>query len=138
MTFYGGCMVKAVSNSGPIIHLSGVNCFGALQIADVVIPSAVYHEVPAMINSGQRNCKTYIYQLSGLTKKKKSLPSDYVVRMGLMPGKLKQLRFVFPESISYSSPMTPMQGTLANSCVIEVHGTAGIAARAHSCNYSGT
>jgi len=38
-------MVKAVSNSGPIIHLSEVNCFDALQIAYVVIPSAVYHEV---------------------------------------------------------------------------------------------
>ena len=44
----GDCMVKAVSNSGPIIHLSEVNCFDALQIADVVITSAhnainIYH-----------------------------------------------------------------------------------------------
>ena len=47
-------MVKAVSNSGPIIHLSEVNCFDALQIADVVIPSAVYHEVTRYDKPGSK------------------------------------------------------------------------------------
>ena len=37
--------VTTVSNSGSIIHISEVNCFGALQIVDVATPSAVYHEV---------------------------------------------------------------------------------------------
>ena len=50
----GDCMVRAVSNSGPIIHLSEVNCFDALQIADVVIPSAVYHEVTRYDKPGSK------------------------------------------------------------------------------------
>ena len=33
--FYGDFPVKAVSNSGLIIHIAEVNCFDALQIADV-------------------------------------------------------------------------------------------------------
>ena len=52
--FYGDCVVRAVSNSGPIIHLSEVNCFDALQIADVVIPSAVYHEVTCYDKPGSK------------------------------------------------------------------------------------
>ena len=37
-------MSKAVSDSGPIIHLAEVDCFNALQIAEVVIPAAIYTE----------------------------------------------------------------------------------------------
>ena len=52
--FYGDFPVKAVSNFGPIIHLSGVNCFDALEIADVVTPSAVYHEVTRYDKPGSK------------------------------------------------------------------------------------
>jgi len=49
----------------------------------------------------------------------------------LMRGKLKQLHFVFPESISYFTDDSDARdvGELYD---IEVHGTAGIVARAYS------
>jgi len=84
-----------------------------------------------MINPGQMNCKTHIYQLSSLMKKKKSLPCDCAVRMGLMRGELKQLHFVFPESISYFTDDSDARD-VGEIYDIEVHGTAGIVARAHS------
>ncbi|MEA1864688.1 MAG: hypothetical protein U9N46_05760 [Euryarchaeota archaeon] len=51
---YGDFLVKPVLNSGPIIHLSEVNCFDALQIADVIIPSAVYYEVTRYDKPGSK------------------------------------------------------------------------------------
>ena len=85
-----------------------------------------------MINPGQRNCKTHIYQLSGLTKKKKSLPSDYVGRMGLMQGKAEAIALCL--SRKYRLFFTDDSGArdVSELYAIEVHGTAGIVARAHS------
>ena len=50
----GTFWLRQSQTAGPIIHLSEVNCFDALQIADVVIPSAVYHEVTRYDKPGSK------------------------------------------------------------------------------------
>ena len=81
----GGCVVKAVSDSGPIIHLVEVGCFHALQlqIAEVVIPAAIYNEVTRYNMPGSKELKES--GIAVLRKKNKliiMLPDEIAVKLG--------------------------------------------------------
>ncbi|RLG29029.1 hypothetical protein DRN97_12550 [Methanosarcinales archaeon] len=41
---------KAVLNTGPIIHLSEVECFNVIEIFHTVVPKAVYNEVSCVVH----------------------------------------------------------------------------------------
>ncbi len=123
-------MVKAVSNSGPIIHLSEVNCFGALQIADVVIPSAVYHEVTRYDKTGSKELQNSHIPVIRLNEKEKSfakrLCSVYEIDIGEAEAIALCLSGKYQLFFTDDSDARDV-GELYD---IEVHGTAGIVARA--------
>jgi len=52
-----GMKRKTVSNAGPFIHLSEVNCFEAIEIFHTVVPKAVYNEVVRYGKPGTKELK---------------------------------------------------------------------------------
>ena len=128
----GDCMVKAVSNSGPIIHLSEVNCFDALQIADVVIPSAVYHEVTRYDKPGSKELQNSHIPVIRLNEEEKVFSMRLCSAYEIDAGEAEAIALCL--SGKYQLFFTDDSGArdVGELYDIEVHGTAGIVARAHS------
>ena len=125
-------MVKAVSNSGPIIHLSEVNCFDALRIADVVIPSAVYHEVTRYDKPGSKELQNSSMPVIRLNEEEKIFARRLCGAYGIDAGEAEAIALCLFGK--YGLFFTDDSGArdVSELYDIEVHGTAGIVARAQS------
>ena len=128
----GDCMVKAVSNSGPIIHLSEVNCFDALQIADVVIPSAVYHEVTRYDKPGSKELQNSHIPVIRLNEEEKVFAMRLCSAYGIDAGEAEAIALCLSGKYQLFFTDDSDARAVGELYDIEVHGTAGIVARAHS------
>ncbi len=64
---------RAVLNAGPIIHLSEINCFNAIEIFHVVVPKAVYNEVVRYGKPGSKELRESKIGVIELTEDEKVL-----------------------------------------------------------------
>jgi len=64
---------KAVSNAGPIIHLSEVNCFNAIEIFHTIVPKAVYKEVVRYRKPGSKELRQSKIEVIEITEDEKVL-----------------------------------------------------------------
>ena len=64
---------KAVSNAGPIIHLSEVNCFNAIEIFQTVVPKAVFNEVVRSEKPGSKELRGSKIEIIEITEDEKVL-----------------------------------------------------------------
>ena len=126
----GDCMVKAVSNSGPIIHLSEVNCFDALQIADVVIPSAVYHEVTRYDKPGSKELQNSHIPVIRLNEEEKIFAKRLCGAYGIDAGEAEAIALCLSGKYQLFFTDDSDARDVGEIYDIEVHGTAGIVARA--------
>nr|QNO49184.1 hypothetical protein CDCKMDEO_00029 [Methanosarcinales archaeon ANME-2c ERB4] len=133
----GACMVRAVSNSGPIIHLSEVNCFDALQIADVVIPSAVYHKVTRYDKPGSKELQNSHIPVIRLNEEEKIFAMRLCSAYEIDAGEAEAIALYLSGKYQLFFTDDSDARDVSELYDIEVHGTAGIVARAHSLGLLG-
>ena len=124
-------MVKAVSNSGPIIHLSEVNCFDALQIADIIIPSAVYSEVTRYDKPGSNELRNSHIPVIRLDEEEKIFARRLCSAYGIDTGEAEAITLCVSRRYGLFFTDDSDARDIGELYDIEVHGTAGIVARAH-------
>ena len=130
--FYGDFWVKAVSNSGSIIHLSEVNCFDALQIADVVIPSAVYHEVTRYDKPGSKELQNSHIPVIRLNKEEKVFVMRLCSAYGIDAREAEAIALCLSGRYQLFFTDDSDARDVGELYDLEVHDTAGIVARAQS------
>ncbi len=122
---------KAVLNAGPIIHLSEVNCFNAIEIFHTVVPKAVYNEVVRYGKPCSKELKESKTEVIGLTEDEKVLAKRLCDLYQIEVGEAEAI--VICISRNYKLFLTDDKdarevGELHDT---EVHGSLGIILRAY-------
>ncbi|VVB94439.1 Uncharacterised protein [uncultured archaeon] len=123
----------AVSNTGPIIHLSEVDCFHCLRIVDnLLIPSSVESEIRSKNAPGKNELRNAGWittkELDGIQKEKADkISKDFGIELAdaeaIMLAKTNNIKLLFTDDKSARE--------IAEYYGLEVHGSAGIIARAY-------
>jgi len=124
---------KAVSNTGPIIHLSEIGYFHCLRIIDnLLIPKAVESEIRSKNAPGKNELRNAAWittkELDGIQKEKADkIAKDFGIELAdaeaIMLAKANDIKLLFTDDKSARE--------IAEYYGLEVHGSAGILARAY-------
>src|SRR5574341_1338517 len=124
---------KAVSNTGPIIHLSEVGYFHCLRIVEnLLIPKAVESEIRSKNAPGKNELRSAGWittkELDGVQKEKADkIAKDFGIEMAdaeaIVLAKTNDIKLLFTDDKSARE--------IAEYYDLEVHGSAGILARAY-------
>ena len=125
-------MVRAVSDSGPIIHLAEVNCFHVLRlrIAEVVIPAAIYNEVTRYNRPGSKELKESGIAVIELSEEEKVLAKRLCSTYGIEVGEAEGISLCISRGYDLFFTDDADARDVGELYSIEVHGTAGIIAKA--------
>ncbi len=123
----------AVSDTGPIIHLSEVGCFHCLRIVEnLLIPKAVESEIRSKNAPGKNELRNASWitakELHGIQKEKADkIAKDFGIELAdseaIVLAKTNDIKFLFTDDKSARE--------IAEYYDLEVHGSAGILARAY-------
>ena len=124
---------KAVSNTGPIIHLSEVDYFHCLRIVEnLLIPRSVESEIRSKNAPGKNELRNAGWittiKLDGVQKEKADkIAKDFGIELAdaeaIMLAKTNDIKLLFTDDKSARE--------IAECYGLEVHGSAGILARAY-------
>lgn len=124
---------KAVSNTGPIIHLSEVGYFHCLRIVEnLLIPKAVESEIRSKNAPGKNELRNAGWittkELGGVQKEKADkIAKDFGIELAdaeaIVLAKTNDIKLLFTDDKSARE--------IAGYYDLEVHGSAGILARAY-------
>jgi predicted nucleic acid-binding protein len=127
---------KAVSNTGPLIHLSEVGCFHCLRIVEsLFIPKSVESEIRSKNAPGKNELKNAGWitteELEGKQKEKaEKIAKDFGIELAdaeaIVLAKTNNIRLLFTDDKGARE--------IAEYYGLEVHGSAGIIARAYRSN----
>ncbi|MBI5347029.1 MAG: hypothetical protein HZB66_00270 [Candidatus Aenigmarchaeota archaeon] len=123
--------MRAVSNSGPLIHLAQIKKFRALKIFnEIFIPEAVRHEILIKNAPGKEEIqKTSFIKLKELSPCSKDLAILLGKRYSIDMGEAQAITLCKQEKIPLFLTDDLDARTVAKSIVIETHGTVGILLR---------
>lgn len=123
----------AVSNTGPIIHLSEIGCFHCLRIVDsLFIPKAVESEIRRKNAPGKNELRSAGWittkELDGTQKERaNTIARDFGIDLAdaeaIVLAKTNDIKLLFTDDKSARE--------IAEYYGLEVHGSAGIIARAY-------
>jgi len=118
--------MKAVSDTGPLLHLSEIQCQNALDIVQQLL-------VPPEMNLELRKRQVALdrIQVIGLTAKGKDRSKILVQEYSLDLGEAEAIALALQEQISLFLTDDLDARTTAKKYNLEVHGTLGILARAY-------
>jgi predicted nucleic acid-binding protein len=124
---------KAVSNTCPIIHLSEIGCFHCLGIVDnLLIPKSVESEIRSKNAPGKNELKNAGWittrELDGIQKEKAGkISKDFGIELAdaeaIVLARANDIKLLFTDDKSARE--------IAEYYGLEVHGSAGIIARAY-------
>ncbi len=124
---------KAVSNTGPIIHLSEIGCFHCLNIVEnLFIPKSVESEIRSKNAPGKNELRTAGWittkELDGAQKEKADkIARDFGIELAdaeaIVLAKTNDIKLLFTDDKSARE--------IAEYYGLEVHGSAGIITRAY-------
>jgi len=124
---------KAVSNTGPIIHLSEIGCFHCLRIVEnLLIPKSVELEIRSKNAPGKNELRDAGWitakELKGDQKKKADkIARDFGIELAdaeaIVLARTNDIKLLFTDDKSARE--------IAEYYGLEVHGSAGIIARAY-------
>jgi len=131
----GVCMGKikiAVSNSGPLIHLSQVGSFGILDmIKDVYITQEVFDEICSFNLPGRQDVKgSKTIKIKDLGKDAKNYSKLLSEEYSLGLGEATSISLAKQEKVKLFLTDDLLARIVAKNMGLEVHGTIGIVLRA--------
>lgn len=124
-------MASAVLDSGPLIHLAEIRCFRALRIAEVVVPVAVSIEVTRANKPGSQELKDSELPIIELTEDEKVLAKRLCQRYSIEVGEAEAIALCISRRYDLFLTDDAEARDVGEVHNLEVHGTAGIIARAY-------
>jgi predicted nucleic acid-binding protein len=124
-------MVSAVLDSGPLIHLAEIRCFRALRIAEVVVPAVVAIEVTRSNKPGSQELKDSQVPVIELTEDEKVLAQQLCHRYRIEVGEAEAIALCISRRYDLFLTDDAAARDVGEVYNLEVHGTAGIVARAY-------
>jgi len=124
---------KAVSNAGPIIHLSEVNCFNAIEIFQTVVPKAVFNEVVRSEKPGSKELRGSKIEIIEITEDEKVLAKRLYDLYRIEVGEAEAIAICISKDSDYELFLTDDKDAreVAELHDIEVHGSLGVILRAY-------
>ena len=123
---------EAISNSGPLIHLSQVKCFNALKtIEKIYITNEVFNEVCSFELPGSQEVReSKIVKIKDLKHKSKDFSKLISQKYSLDLGEATSISLAKQEKINLFLTDDLAARIVAKEFGLEVHGTVGIVLRA--------
>ena len=115
----------AVSDSGPIIHLSEINAAKAFKIVKEVL-------VPEEVNNETRNCNVPRKKIMQLDDKHKDIAKFLISNYGIDLGESEAISLCMQEGIQTLFTDDLDARTIAKHYNLEVHGTVGLLVKSFS------
>jgi len=122
---------KAVLNAGPIIHLSEVNCFNAIEIFHTVVPKAVYNEVVRYGKPGSKELKESKIKVIEITEDEKVLAKRLCDLYRIEVGEAEAIAICISRNYELFLTDDKDAREVGELYDIEVHGSLGIILRAY-------
>jgi predicted nucleic acid-binding protein len=126
-----GMKRKTVSNAGPIIHLSEVNCFGAIEIFHTVVPKAVYNEVDQYGKPGSKELRESKIKVLELTEDEKVFAKRLCDLYRIEVGEAEAIAICIKRNYELFLTDDMDAREVGELHDIEVHGSLGIILRAY-------
>jgi predicted nucleic acid-binding protein len=122
---------KAVLNTGPIIHLSEVECFNVIEIFHTVVPKAVYNEVVRYRKSGSKELRDSKIAVIELTEDEKVLAKRLCDLYRIEVGEAEAIAICISRDYEFFLTDDKDAREVGELHDIEVHGGLGVILRAY-------
>ena len=128
---------KAISNSGPLIHLAQINAFEILNtIKNILIPDEVFREVCSFPLPGAKHVReSKIIKVKQLTPKSKDLAKIISERYSLGLGEAESVSLAIQEKIKLFLTDDLEARFVAKRLGLKPHGTIGLVLRSYKTGF---